>query len=90
MGIGRCGGGRYGGGHYGGRRYGGGRYGGASQIGVDTTAEPPESSNSHYYGRYGGDTAESLQYNDADVSLICIRYRAGKSFLISLKLLISN
>ena len=70
MGIGRCGGGRYGGGHYGGRRYGGGRYGGASQIGVDTTAEPPESSNSHYYGRYGGDTAESLQYNDADVSLM--------------------
>ena len=32
-------------------------------------------------------TAESLQYND--VSLICIRYCAGKSFL-SLKLLISN
>ena len=86
-GIGRCGGGRYGGGHYGGGRYGRGRYGGASQKGVDATAEPPESSFSHYYGRYGGDTAESLQYND--VSVICIRYCAGKSFL-SLKLPISN
>ena len=32
-------------------------------------------------------TAESLQYND--VSLICIRYCAGKSFLL-LKLLITN
>ena len=56
QGIGRYGGGHYGGGHYGGRRYGGGRYGGASQKGVDATAEPPESSYSHYYGRYGGQT----------------------------------
>ena len=32
-------------------------------------AEPPESSYSHCYGRYGGDTAESLQYNDVSVSV---------------------
>ena len=62
MGKGHCGGG-----HYGGGRYGGGRYGGVFQKGVDATAKPPEFSYSHYYGRYGGDTAESLKY--VDVSL---------------------
>ena len=36
---------------------------------MDATAEPPESSFSHYYGCYGGDTAESLQYNVVSVSI---------------------
>ena len=80
MGIGRCGGGRYGGGHYGGGRYGRGRYGGASQKGVDATAEPPESSFSHYYGRYCGDTAESLQYNDASVICMAVTVQANLSY----------
>ena len=68
-GIGRCGGGRYGGGHYDGGR-----------TAEDATAELFKKGwtlrRSHqnpaihnYYGRYGGDTAESLQYNDVSVSV---------------------
>ena len=48
-------------------RYGGGRYGGALQKGLDATAEPPESSCLHYYGRYGVDTVESLSYKGVSV-----------------------